>query len=499
MQNQPVGTPSSGREGQPSEMLKDLILRWFLETQIVLLLQDGRLPDWFHGFLSRQEAEMLLENKEFGCFLIRLNEKAFGYILSYRGKDRCRHFVISCHRSGRYLVSGDSQTHAQLAELISYYQRSPSADAPTLSRNPSADLLVTRSHFTNQPGHPRIPLQKEQKSLFKEPQNAKEDPDEAPPIPDRSRLLESLSLEEEVGDEGTIYSAVKKPPLDKKSLGKSKEGGRNFGDTKAKEPVGPGQGLSSPCQRKTGTMFGLAKRSDTPFTIKVNPAERAQTGTIYSRIAFDQPKTFWIPAEPPSYQSTCPSSKKSAVPNYPPLKLSPTLPNKSKYSVAFHGSPLGNNTRSVGNKEHGQLNQPKSLFELPKDHTGEKIFQLKNQPSALWADNTTNTQESFRWAKSIFLGSEKPPKASLTRSKGSYDQISAKFGHVSKIQINPESPYEKITDPYSHCSSATSQAASLEDPYEQIPYLPGKRIEGKVTPKSEKPRKFLFTDKKAKS
>uniref|UniRef100_A0A670ZPT0 SH2 domain-containing protein n=1 Tax=Pseudonaja textilis TaxID=8673 RepID=A0A670ZPT0_PSETE len=83
MQNEPVGAPSSGREGQPSGMLKDLILRWFLETQIVLLLQDGRLPDWFHGFLSR-EAETLLENEEFGCFLIRLNEKAFGYILSYR-------------------------------------------------------------------------------------------------------------------------------------------------------------------------------------------------------------------------------------------------------------------------------------------------------------------------------------------------------------------------------------------------------------------------------
>ncbi|XP_026549152.1 uncharacterized protein LOC113430986, partial [Notechis scutatus] len=452
---------------------------------------------------------MLLENEEFGCFLIRLNEKAFGYILSYRGKDRCRHFVISCHRSGQYVVSGDSRTHAHLTELISYYQRSeiqpfgenltsacpkleekstydeissdrsPSADAPTLSRNPSADLLVTRSHFTNQPGHPRIPLQEEQK----EHQNSK-DPDEAPPIPDRSLLLESLSLEEEMGEEGTIYSAVKKPPLDKRSLEKSKERDRNLGGPQAKEPVGPGQGVFLPCQRKTGTMFGLAKRSDTPFTIKVNPAERSQTITIYPRIALDQPQNFWIPAEPPSYQSTFPSSNKPTVPNDPPSKLSPTLPNKSKDSTAFHNSPLGIKARSVGNKEHGQLNQPKSLFELPKERMDEeKIFQLKNQPSALRVDHTTNTQESFRWAKGIFHGSEKPPKASLTTSKGTFDQISAKFGHVSKIQINPESPYEKITGPYSQRSSATSQAASLENPYEQIPYLPGKRIEGKVTQK----------------
>lgn len=225
-------------------------------------------------------------------------------------------------------------------------------------------------------------------------------------------------------------------------------------------------------------MFGLAKQSDTPFTIKVNPAETAQPVTIYSRIALDQPKNFWMSAEPHSHPSTFPLSKKSAVPNYPPSKLSPTLLNKSKNLVEFHDSPLGINTRSVVNKEHGRLNQPKFLSELPKERMNEKI-----QPSTLWTDNTTNTQESFRWAKGIFLGSEKPPKVSLTRSKGSYDQISRKFDHVSKIQINPESTYEKIPDPYSQCSSTTSQAASLEDPYEQIPYLPGKRIEGKVAQK----------------
>ncbi|XP_058012462.1 SH2 domain-containing protein 7 [Ahaetulla prasina] len=563
MQNQPVGLPSTGRERQrerqPSEMLKDLILRWFLETQIALLLQEGRLPDWFHGFLTRhilpqffftffffsflslnplqsylkreslskflsciRETETLLENREFGCFLIRLNEKAFGYILSYRGKDRCRHFVISCHRSGQYVVSGDTRAHANLTELIGYYQRSeiqpfgenltsacpkleeksiydeissdrsPSADASTPSRNPSADSLVTRNHFTNQPGHPRTPLQEEQKSLFKERQNSKEDPDAAPPIPDRSCLLESLSLEEEVGDEGTIYSAVKKLPLDKRSLGKSKEGARIFGDTKAKGSVGLGQGHSSPCQRKKE--FGLAKQSDTPFTIKVNPADPAQPVTNYSRIAIDQPKNCWISAEPHNYQSTFLLSKKSAVLNYPLSKLSPTLLNKSKNSEEFHDSPLRINTRSVVNKEHGQLNQPKSLSELPKERMDEKI-----QPSTLWADNTTNTQESFRWAKGIFLGSEKPPKVSLSRSKGSYDQISRKFGHVSKLQINPESPYEKIPDPYSQRSSTTSQAASLEDPYEQVPYLPGKRLEGKVAQKSEKPRRFPFAEKKPKS
>ncbi|XP_032088999.1 SH2 domain-containing protein 7-like [Thamnophis elegans] len=526
MQNHLVGAPSSGRDRQPSEMLKELILRWFLETQIALLLEDGQMPEWFHGSLSRQETEMLLENRECGCFLIRLNEKAFSYILSYRGKDRCRHFVIS-YRSGKYIVAGDTQEHLNLAELISYYQRSEiqpfgenltsacpkpeeksiydeissdrssKADVPTLSRNPSADSLVTRSHFANQPGHPKIPLQEVQKSLSKERQNSKEDPDAAPPIPDRSRLLESLSLEEEVGCEGTIYSAVKKPPSDQRSLGKSKEGGRNFGDTK--EPVGLGQGHSSPSQRKTGSVFGSAKQSDTPFTVKVNPAEAAQPEIIYTRVAFDQPKNSWISPEPHSCPPAFPSAKKSAVPNCPPSKLSPTLLKKSKNSMPFHASSLGINPKPLGSKEHGQLNQARSLFELPKERVDEKSFQPKNQPPALWTDNPANTLESFRWAKSIFHGSEKALKSSLSGCPGSYDQISTKFGQVSKSQINPESPYEKIADPYSARSATKSQAEPLEDPYEQIPYLPGRRTEGKATQKSEKPRRFLFTEKKAKS
>lgn len=276
---------------------------------------------------------------------------------------------------------------------------------------------------------------------------------------------------------------MKKPPLDNRSLGKSKEGCRNLGDTKAKEPEGPGHGHSSPCRRKTGTMFGLTKQSDTPFTMKGNPAETAQAEPIYSRITLDQPKSFWISAGPQSHRSAFPSSKESAVSNYPPSKLSSTLLKKSKHLMEFHESPLGINLRSTGSREHGQLNQPKSCFELPKEPTEEKFFQLKNQPCTLWADNTSSTQESFRWAKGVFLGSEKLPKSSLARPKGSYDQISTKFGPSSKIHINPESPYEKIPDPYAQGSSATSQAAALEDPYEQIPCLPGKRIEGKVPPK----------------
>jgi len=35
-------------------MLKEMALRWFTETQAALILQNGRLPDWFHGFVTRK-------------------------------------------------------------------------------------------------------------------------------------------------------------------------------------------------------------------------------------------------------------------------------------------------------------------------------------------------------------------------------------------------------------------------------------------------------------
>jgi len=33
---------------------REPILNWFVETQAVLILCDGRFPPWFQGFISRQ-------------------------------------------------------------------------------------------------------------------------------------------------------------------------------------------------------------------------------------------------------------------------------------------------------------------------------------------------------------------------------------------------------------------------------------------------------------
>ncbi|NXR67410.1 SH22A protein, partial [Rhadina sibilatrix] len=57
---------------------------WFEQTQAQRLGAEGELPAWFHGFISRREAEELLQDQPLGCFLVRFSESTVGFVLSYR-------------------------------------------------------------------------------------------------------------------------------------------------------------------------------------------------------------------------------------------------------------------------------------------------------------------------------------------------------------------------------------------------------------------------------
>ncbi|XP_069758969.1 SH2 domain-containing protein 7 isoform X2 [Narcine bancroftii] len=114
-------TPKWLADPETLGVLKEMALKWFAETQTELVLQNGRLPEWFHGFVTRKEAENLLWDKGIGHFLIRLSDRATGYILSYRGTDRCRHFVIHQLKDRRYMIDGSNYVHNGLAALIDYY------------------------------------------------------------------------------------------------------------------------------------------------------------------------------------------------------------------------------------------------------------------------------------------------------------------------------------------------------------------------------------------
>uniref|UniRef100_UPI00398E4A01 SH2 domain-containing protein 7-like n=1 Tax=Pristiophorus japonicus TaxID=55135 RepID=UPI00398E4A01 len=113
--------PPANSDTMVAGMLKEMTLRWFTETQAALILQNGRLPEWFHGMVTRKAAENVLKDRGIGHFLIRLSDRAIGYILSYKGTDRCRHFVIQQLKTGKYKIDGSTHTHQSLAALLDYY------------------------------------------------------------------------------------------------------------------------------------------------------------------------------------------------------------------------------------------------------------------------------------------------------------------------------------------------------------------------------------------
>ncbi|KAF4793146.1 myosin-IIIb-like isoform X1 [Turdus rufiventris] len=113
----------TGEEAKMRKLKRGATLRWFKETQAQKVMQDdGAFPSWLHGMISRREAENLLIDKPLGCFLVRISQSRPGYILTYRGEGRCRHYMIQMQPNVRYVILGEDRAHASLTELVQYHQ-----------------------------------------------------------------------------------------------------------------------------------------------------------------------------------------------------------------------------------------------------------------------------------------------------------------------------------------------------------------------------------------
>ncbi|XP_066095520.1 SH2 domain-containing protein 7 [Saccopteryx bilineata] len=300
-------------DGHAMAELQGLALRWFMETQAPLILQNGVLPPWFHGFITRKQAEQLLSDKALGSFLIRLSDRATGYILSYRGSDRCRHFVITQLQNRRYLVSGDTHSHGSLAELVHHYQEvqfepfgeTLAAACPRPEDNDIYDAVTLGLHhinpglgdppptasatrFADKAGSPQPPPKPQvsflhmKKSLHVNSLNlsveeSTEPLTRVPPLPERSASLLDLTF----GGPKDIYTDLKKTKqaqlsLDTEVSGKpgpvpaggqasspGKETLTRLSDANQNRPDGPGSALSrrSPDQGPTvsPTSWGLLR------------------------------------------------------------------------------------------------------------------------------------------------------------------------------------------------------------------------------------------------
>ncbi|XP_067871972.1 hematopoietic SH2 domain-containing protein homolog [Heterodontus francisci] len=100
-------------------------ITWFTMTQASKIVRGGTIPDWFHGIISRREAEELLKDKSLGCFLIRVAESRIGFSLSYRGFNRCRHYFIDVTTGGQYNIAGELNFHKSLQDLVTFHTQVP--------------------------------------------------------------------------------------------------------------------------------------------------------------------------------------------------------------------------------------------------------------------------------------------------------------------------------------------------------------------------------------
>ncbi|XP_021088737.1 SH2 domain-containing protein 2A isoform X2 [Mesocricetus auratus] len=97
---------------------------WVQKTQAHWLLLRTA-PVWFHGFITRREAERLLQSQPQGCYLVRFSESAVTFVLSYRSRTCCRHFLLAQLGDGRHVVLGEDSAHAQLQDLLQHYTECP--------------------------------------------------------------------------------------------------------------------------------------------------------------------------------------------------------------------------------------------------------------------------------------------------------------------------------------------------------------------------------------
>uniref|UniRef100_A0A8C3W9K3 Hematopoietic SH2 domain containing n=1 Tax=Catagonus wagneri TaxID=51154 RepID=A0A8C3W9K3_9CETA len=99
-------------------------LDWFIQTQVDQLAQGG-VPAWFHGAISREDAENLLESQPLGSFLIRVSHSHVGYTLSYKAPNCCRHFMVKLLDDGSFVIPGEDRVYASLDALVTFHQQQP--------------------------------------------------------------------------------------------------------------------------------------------------------------------------------------------------------------------------------------------------------------------------------------------------------------------------------------------------------------------------------------
>ncbi|KAM3957944.1 SH2 domain-containing protein 4B [Aphomia sociella] len=114
--------PPQPQAGKPPS--REAVMEWFRTQELkrgVGLNEDNKPIEWFHGLISRPEAEQVLSGQPAGSFLVRISERVWGYAISYRAGGRCKHYLVEA-AAGYRLLGADQPTHDTLADLINYHK-----------------------------------------------------------------------------------------------------------------------------------------------------------------------------------------------------------------------------------------------------------------------------------------------------------------------------------------------------------------------------------------
>ncbi|XP_025108838.1 SH2 domain-containing protein 4B-like isoform X2 [Pomacea canaliculata] len=108
---------------------RSMVIDWFIREEkakgVGLDPCTEKVAKWFHGVISRQEAEQLLADKDDGFFLVRVSERVWGYTISYKERHRCKHFLIDSTEQGYQFFGVDQALHKSLAELVQFHKETP--------------------------------------------------------------------------------------------------------------------------------------------------------------------------------------------------------------------------------------------------------------------------------------------------------------------------------------------------------------------------------------
>ncbi|XP_033113904.1 SH2 domain-containing protein 4B-like [Anneissia japonica] len=118
---------TKGRGPKPKN--RHEVIEWYKEVELPKKagfdLITNRPDTWMHGILSRNETEVILEDKEPGTFLVRLSERIWGYTLSFKDKERIKHFLIDASLSGYQFFGTDQVIHKKLKDLVEFHKMQP--------------------------------------------------------------------------------------------------------------------------------------------------------------------------------------------------------------------------------------------------------------------------------------------------------------------------------------------------------------------------------------